>query len=68
MSDAIAREQVNKVVARITARPRDYLETVEDLARAFVRARDTSNAPSDWAAAEDALRRALGVSDALEAR
>lgn len=60
MTDAEARAQVTAAAERITLRPRAYLERVEDAAREYIRSRDHDSAPSAWAAAEDALRRALG--------
>lgn len=68
MNDATARDEIGIIAARITARPRDYLEKVEEAARAYIFARDNCNAPSDWAAAEDALRRALGAGNAKVGR
>jgi hypothetical protein len=52
---------VTAAAARVTSRPRAYLEQVEDAAREFIRCRDHECAPASWAAAEDALRRALGM-------
>lgn len=60
MTDAEARAQVTAAAERITLRPRAYLERVEDAAREYIRSRDHDTAPGSWAAAEDALRRALG--------
>jgi hypothetical protein len=60
MTDAEARAVTTAAAERVTLRPRDYLERVEDAAREFIRCRDHERAPASWAAAEDALRRALG--------
>lgn len=53
--------QVQAAAARIDARPRDYLERVEEAARDFLRSRDHDTSPAAWAAAEDNLRRALNA-------
>jgi hypothetical protein len=60
-TEAESAAEINRVHARVTARPRPMLERVEAAARRLMVARDTDPRPHTWRQAEAELRDALGM-------
>jgi hypothetical protein len=60
-TEAESAAEINRAYARVTARPRAYLERVEEAARRLLIARDTDPRPHTWRQAEAELRDALGM-------